>query len=230
MRGEHFSSMASAVKMTGSSPHARGAPARGRKEDVREGIIPACAGSTIPGGPRAPCDEDHPRMRGEHSWTAADVICGRGSSPHARGAPPRGALCTALAGIIPACAGSTGRAFSIPSGGRDHPRMRGEHDHTFVISTAVQGSSPHARGAREDGGSYDDGRGIIPACAGSTSASASGRWGCWDHPRMRGEHAGSGCESASRRGSSPHARGARVAKVDVVQVDGIIPACAGSTL
>ena len=134
-------------------------------------------------------------------------------------------------GIIPACAGSTtynGEECSVVEGSSphargalywylwwltsmgDHPRMRGEH------------------GAEDS--SSDQHQGIIPACAGSTndktpedfrdlgsSPHARGArcppWplaGCrWDHPRMRGEH------------------------YDVVDlrlgVDGIIPACAGST-
>ena len=113
----------------GSSPHARGAPAarigtrkaawdhpRMRGEHVPRavlvsggvGIIPACAGSTIPRPPRtsvllgssphargAPAprdgalrlDKDHPRMRGEHATVEA--------------------IRRLHVGIIPACAGST---------------------------------------------------------------------------------------------------------------------------
>ena len=180
----------------GSSPHARGALAthllsgaqgrdhpRMRGEHVRLydavadslGIIPACAGSTVfqlpnihtmvgssphaRGAPTArpttaPTWRDHPRMRGEHR--------------------PRGFHGVQRAGIIPACAGSTmgsagkgaGRSGSSPhargarggaeSGGPravDHPRMRGEHVPVL----------PDARLAR----------GIIPACAGSTTSTTS---------------------------------------------------------
>ena len=92
-------------------------------------IIPACAGSTHCGA----------RLRVEHE----------GSSPHARGAPPRpDARCSAM---------------------RDHPRMRGEHGAmpndrlggpriipacagstgAFISGNKKnRGSSPHARGAR----------------------------------------------------------------------------------
>ena len=92
----------------GSSPHARGAPPgaasetqarwdhprmRGEHEvahgprGVVVGIIPACAGSTMP-------------------WAAPSFVS-RGSSPHARGALRMPHRRRAEAGIIPACAGST---------------------------------------------------------------------------------------------------------------------------
>ena len=71
---------------------------------------------------------------------------------------------------------------------KDHPRMRGEHYQEIHRRSSNSGSSPHARGAllREDlGGLY---HGIIPACAGSTPATAPAACNLKDHPRMRGEH------------------------------------------
>ena len=50
-----------------------------------------------------------------------------------------------------------------------------------------------------------------------------------DHPRIRGEHGGLYPEPDLAVGSSPHTRGARDLGVDDDQVDGIIPAYAGST-
>ena len=91
------------------------------------------------------------------------------------------------------------------------------------------GSSPHARGLPGDGpggrgrlriipacagftrrerGRPSD-RGIIPACAGFTRTPVR-RHGCArDHPRMRGVYPTTCPSSASRGGSSPHARGLR---------------------
>ena len=46
---------------------------------------------------------------------------------------------------------------------------------------------------------------------------------------MRGEHSHMTTSSETPTGSSPHARGARMEKTKVTYVDGIIPACAGST-
>ncbi len=51
----------------------------------------------------------------------------------------------------------------------------------------------------------------------------------WDHPRMRGEHAIIGLWNNSEAGSSPHARGAHLVRTLHRLVEGIIPACAGST-
>ena len=71
-----------------------------------------------------------------------------GSSPHARGALVLEPRTGVGFGIIPACAGSTRRPpnAGIPDG--DHPRMRGEHSLYGVENAKIEGSSPHARGAR----------------------------------------------------------------------------------
>ena len=51
---------------------------------------------------------------------------------------------------------------------QDHPRMRGEHLAQAAVVYDGTGSSPHARGARNDNNTHRLERGIIPACAGST--------------------------------------------------------------
>ena len=216
----------------GSSPHTRGARPRcicapGARGDhprirgehlvvgdgarLREGIIPAYAGSTV-------CLVSHAIMR-------------KGSSPHTRGAPASRALpsrrtrdhprirgehrrdcreCHDAGGIIPAYAGST--AGSMPAGTtqrgssphtrgaptspsrraaspRDHPRIRGEHG---------------VRGVR-----HELHAGIIPAYAGSTTYSPKvhlPEQGSSPHTRGARRHA---ARDVRRVGSSPHTRGAR---------------------
>ena len=138
------------------------------------------------------------------------MILSEGSSPHTRGAPRRRATTATC--------------------GRDHPRIRGEHQHkrertrpihginpayagstrwSGMTANGVTGSSPHTRGAR---------------CR-ENSPAACGR----DHPRIRGEHAREGQGEGGAegiipayagstrpmplslyqlRGSSPHTRGA----------------------
>ena len=71
--------------------------------------------------------------------------------------------------------------------------------------------------------------GIIPAYAGSTSVLPDGAVPEGDHPRIRGEHNQHAPLQFVGLGSSPHTRGALVAVVDAVVLDGIIPAYAGST-
>ena len=70
----------------GSSPHTRGAPDRHRWKIPTKRIIPAYAGSTLPGAPVDVVDQDHPRIRGEHHRLGCAGDFGRGSSPHTRGA------------------------------------------------------------------------------------------------------------------------------------------------
>ena len=149
-------------------------------------------------------------MRGEHRRNRSTAEMSKGSSPHARGAQAIREEKTAKAGIIPACAGSTVSAT--------------------IGTELVPGSSPHARGARRVRPHRRAGRGIIPACAGSTRG-PSCTWPIGgDHPRMRGEHSLYLVEEARMKGSSPHARGARIHVKRTGGWIGIIPACAGSTL
>ena len=168
-------------------------------------------------------------MRGEHVFATRENFHSLGSSPHARGALRERGRQVLVAGIIPACAGSTGaarRGLGLP---RDHPRMRGEHRQSRRLETLLWGSSPHARGALKSMWDEVTGWGIIPACAGSTLIRLAGLRQSRDHPRMRGEHLGTPSDSISAEGSSPHARGALALRLARRVLRGIIPACAGST-
>ena len=48
IRGEHDTPLTNVTPFTGSSPHTRGARQAGPQHGVRERIIPAYAGSTVP--------------------------------------------------------------------------------------------------------------------------------------------------------------------------------------
>ena len=153
-----------------------------------------------------------------------------GSSPHTRGARVRLRRDEHHEGIIPAYAGSTGAVGLSSIRGLDHPRIRGEHIHPGDEVSVREGSSPHTRGARVH--VFDDGvcGGIIPAYAGSTTATNANSRTDTDHPRIRGEHSLVHTDGVLKPGSSPHTRGAR----PNIGVSGtrsrIIPAYAGSTL
>ena len=127
MRGEHDLFAQALDGRTGSSPHARGALVLGLRGVRHLGIIPACAGSTSSGPYARPFRWDHPRMRGEHEFEPMPDVEALGSSPHARGARQPGSRYPRYTGIIPACAGSTGRTSAAGRARTDHPRMRGEH-------------------------------------------------------------------------------------------------------
>ena len=147
-------------------------------------------------------------MCGEH-WSQCRVCAPvEGSSPHVRGAQVHGLLRRHVAGIIPACAGSTRLVLPLLRTFRDHPRMCGEHGGVNNYNNPTLGSSPHVRGAHAMTGEKTQVYGIIPACAGSTrpNLDCPRLWG--DHPRMYGEHDNQQPDAYRPVGSSPHVRGA----------------------
>ena len=220
---------ASTGATSGSSPHVRGAlwPRVSGRASI--GIIPACAGSTGVSTTTTILPWDHPRMCGEH-WSQCRVCAPvEGSSPHVRGALVSSFIKTIQCGIIPACAGSTLGMGNWCRFRWDHPRMCGEHKSMAFCVGTLRGSSPHVRGALVWSCPYCGHSGIIPACAGSTRYSTTGKQGRRDHPRMCGEHTCCVTAKSWAMGSSPHVRGAHAMTGEKTQVYGIIPACAGST-
>ena len=153
-----------------------------------------------------------------------------GSSPHVRGARLIPLMLAIPCGIIPACAGSTNSSLSIFSLSRDHPRMCGEHHILRSRANATTGSSPHVRGALLAISDFILKWGIIPACAGSTIVVVQCFVYVGDHPRMCGEHSSACLARHKPVGSSPHVRGALAKSMFPWRIDGIIPACAGSTV
>ena len=135
------------AELLGSSPHTRGALHDRMGGSPWPGIIPAYAGSTMPLFALSSCDEDHPRIRGEHSRPRSVVTVVPGSSPHTRGAPSAPASSRHRSGIIPAYAGSTPSPARTATHPSDHPRIRGEHCTCPRRRAPRGGSSPHTRGA-----------------------------------------------------------------------------------
>ena len=148
-------------------------------------------------------------MRGVHSPPNSMCKTSVGSSPHARGPRHGFRRRDQGQGIIPACAGSTQRAFPIAIGYEDHPRMRGVHAGHHLEPGGCGGSSPHARGPPAGVNDTCIKMRIIPACAGSTLLLGTVPTIFKDHPRMRGVH--------------------NLTIVIRTTPPGIIPACAGST-
>ena len=168
-------------------------------------------------------------MCGEHYGSSDVHLPTAGSSPRVRGAPRLHRHEAEEEGIIPACAGSTNPLRGFLNVLRDHPRVCGEHFAASSASWSAFGSSPRVRGALNAfvaSRLYD---GIIPACAGSTTAVASTCAARWDHPRVCGEHVKYDVGGSAIRGSSPRVRGALALHPCGVDDGGIIPACAGST-
>ena len=179
---------------------------------------------------RFPPLRDHPRMCGEHFGDNVAGWARAGSSPHVRGAHAGAPVEFAGLGIIPACAGSTDCPTRHEACSRDHPRMCGEHAVKVWRLHLFLGSSPHVRGAPFICSLSSSISGIIPACAGSTSTGVGAACPDRDHPRMCGEHINITTTVVIIKGSSPHVRGALMHRCDIQGRDGIIPACAGSTM
>ena len=134
-----------------------------------------------------------------------------------------------MTGIIPARAGFTRRCAGISPPARDHPRSRGVYLCCTAAGAFNLGSSPLARGLREE---YEEGGfvgRIIPARAGFTSPWTRVRRPSGDHPRSRGVYIHRSPLLGRLRGSSPLARGLPTAHPESGASARIIPARAGFT-
>ena len=112
---------------------------------------------------------------------------------------------------------------------RDHPRACREQPIENPTESRMKGSSPRVRGAGLRPGRDRPLRGIIPACAGSSSRPSRRAQAGRDHPRVCGEQCSPFFARYVRPGSSPRMRGAADAQLVVDELVGIIPACAGSS-
>ena len=213
----------------GSSPLARGLRAEGGVGHVCMGIIPARAGFTERLPQRLPVGRDHPRSRGVYSWGARRRPVVPGSSPLARGLPPRECPGCVRSGIIPARAGFTARGGARPGPIQDHPRSRGVYRLGGVWPVGGLGSSPLARGLRMSHSLAEIISGIIPARAGFTASSRPRASAGSDHPRSRGVYGARLKPGARDRGSSPLARGLHRRRRRPSSNRRIIPARAGFT-
>ena len=152
----------------GSSPRVRGTQHAVRLADGGRGIIPACAGNTLARKAERAFPRDHPRVCGEHAAFDIDIAVNLG--------------------IIPACAGNTASASTLRLTARDHPRVCGKHSYVICKAATLAGSSPRVRETPVEVAEPCGLVGIIPACAGNTSANNDEYLLMRDHPRVCGKH------------------------------------------
>ena len=175
------------LKVSGSSPLARGLQLLLVGRPQVRGIIPARAGFTCRRATSGAWSMDHPRSRGVYgSWTRI----------------PR-----TPSWIIPARAGFTTRTGWTTRQIGDHPRSRGVYPSTAAGIVATRGSSPLARGLPQVAFMSGLNGGIIPARAGFTKRGSSPAAAFRDHPRSRGVYGRIIWWVSNFAGSSPLARG-----------------------
>ena len=207
----------------------RGAPCLAWTRTYARRITPAYAGSTSCSSLWVCLIGDHPRVCGEHPWSARTRGRSRGSPPRMRGALVTEAHATAYDGITPAYAGSTFGLFSVHCYLKDHPRVCGEHQRERPTSISRKGSPPRMRGAHSRTQGQPLRMGITPAYAGSTLRMHGRTSSSWDHPRVCGEHPSDTGTAPLRVGSPPRMRGAHGLGRIGRRPCGITPAYAGST-
>ena len=132
----------------GSSPLARGLRSRSGLRAPSSRIIPARAGFTMTIMSPGRSSADHPRSRGVYQTVDELAINELGSSPLARGLPPREGAPLNPYRIIPARAGFTRKAHGCGAAPTDHPRSRGVYLVSGESEKRRPGSSPLARGLR----------------------------------------------------------------------------------
>ena len=125
--GEHRCAPGIGVHFAGSSPRVRGTLSDAVRIASIGGIIPACAGNTVPCQAMPWNARDHPRVCGEHDRPPGQTRHPRGSSPRVRGTLLPSQRSARKNGIIPACAGNTSVVSTDSWPRRDHPRVCGEH-------------------------------------------------------------------------------------------------------
>ena len=146
----------------------RGTREQGLDAAERVGIIPAYAGNTSCVKSPPTSSGDHPRVCGEHVNASRFHQWPTGSSPRMRGTQADLLTAKRKRGIIPAYAGNTAVKQTPLGGGRDHPRVCGEHLTENEAHRMGEGSSPRMRGTPRCAMVRARPTGIIPAYAGNT--------------------------------------------------------------
>ena len=136
-RGVYTWAAAPSCPTYGSSPLARGLRSAHRGVALPDRIIPARAGFTRRPSPEPSGARDHPRSRGVYPIPPRPFTDGEGSSPLARGLPPRTQGHHLQGRIIPARAGFT---LADPWNPNDEPHYQTAFTFTADLAPAPQSS------------------------------------------------------------------------------------------
>ena len=228
--GNHSSIRPTSSTTIGSPPRVREPLSIIRLTLPQQRITPACAGTTRQGRPRQRSRGDHPRVCGNHF--CATTLSDRpiGSPPRVREPPCMDHLLTGLAGITPACAGTTPPPWWPARTPRDHPRVCGNHNVLNFRDFLRIGSPPRVREPLLDIPEAPRSWRITPACAGTTFSLNSSAARLRDHPRVCGNHVYPSARLAVLMGSPPRVREPLKPLMLARSVFRITPACAGTTI
>ena len=207
LRGEHLKKTFTANRCQGSPPPTRGTRKGTDYRLLCNGITPAYAGNTQAKSYPPPVPQDHPRLRGEHSFHNQIRLPYLGSPPPTRGTLYYCSVIYILRRITPAYAGNTLIVEYITHAARDHPRLRGEHFNDSPLKFVREGSPPPTRGTHKNRYEVKTLKGITPAYAGNTVIGNTYIFVVGDHPRLRGEHCRHIVKIVSAVGSPPPTRG-----------------------
>ena len=214
--------------LSGSSPQARGTRRGPGRSFRRPRFIPAGAGNAARACRGYAQASVHPRRRGERADVRQTHGLAGGSSPQARGTPHRRAPDGHRPRFIPAGAGNANRPSNSEIPSPVHPRRRGERLSIKRNDRDRPGSSPQARGTQNRYDPIEEIIRFIPAGAGNASRPSFPQGGRSVHPRRRGERRMVTLDLMETVGSSPQARGTRLARKARRSNSRFIPAGAGN--
>ena len=190
------------------------------------GIISACAERSVRWASLSRTRWDHLRVCGEVGDGECVAVLDEGSSPRVRSGPGRFPQTGIGRGIISACAERSMSPQRAHESRQDHLRVCGAVRAAQVIWRPAHGSSPRVRSGRLLWLTARIHVRIISACAERSRRCATRQPNTWDHLRVCGAVTPSGCMSRKHVGSSPRVRSGPATSVNLLQVLGIISACA----
>ncbi len=152
----------------GSSPRVRSRLGYGREHGYIPGIISACAEQTAVSSTISSVLRDHLRVCGADVGVDFWKFFAEGSSPRVRSRPLRAGPSSSSGRIISACAEQTPSATTAANASKDHLRVCGADDCSWVLFSWVLGSSPRVRSRLVPTRLALRAAGIISACAEQT--------------------------------------------------------------
>ncbi len=105
--------------------------------------------------------------------------------------------------------------------------MRGDPPKPWLVRVPLELSTPHARGSTQSSCHSLAYRNVYPACAGIHPVKEEEECTILSLPRMRGDPPVLLPGLTAPGGSTPHARGSTLLKIEVMRYSRVYPACAG---